>query len=479
MRRRGLQGSSNGIKIDFDGELLCFTPESSSQFKFTNDIYYSVDQEKWELLPADTYTPTLTTKVWWYANLTPYFSNGIGTFSSTGRFNASGNPRCLLVNNELVGYSFCKLFNNGINLVDASLLILDSLTLPESCYDATFDGCTSLTIAPELPATTLADWCYADMFRNCTSLTTVPELPATKLVWYCYYEMFKGCSELNYVKSHATNISALNCLNNWLSGVSDIGEFHKPADVTYPEGVSGIPENWTKHDIDYLMFEVVSDSSFKFSRVAQYSTDQINWIELPANNDTPPFSLGTKVYWKGESTPNLAGGIGTFSSTGRFNASGNPIYLSKGNKYCNFGQLFKSCVNLVDASGLILNSTTLKGLCYNSMFIGCTSLTNAPELPATTLASYCYHSMFQGCTSLTTAPELPATTLASYCYSAMFQGCSKLNYVKSYATNINANNCLINWLSGVSNKGEFHKPAGVKYEAGSGGIPSDWTVYEF
>ena len=34
------------------------------------------------------------------------------------------------------------------------------------------------------------------------------------------------------------------------------------------------------------------------------------------------------------------------------------------------------------------------------MFQGCTSLTQAPALPATTLADYCYFSMFQGCTSL-------------------------------------------------------------------------------
>ena len=33
-----------------------------------------------------------------------------------------------------------------------------------------------------------------------------------------------------------------------------------------------------------------------------------------------------------------------------------------------------------------------------------------------TMADYCYDSMFYGCTSLTQAPALPATTLANYCY---------------------------------------------------------------
>ena len=39
-----------------------------------------------------------------------------------------------------------------------------------------------------------------------------------------------------------------------------------------------------------------------------------------------------------------------------------------------------------------------------------------------TLTGYCYYSMFMDCTSLTTAPELPATTLADYCYNGTFLG---------------------------------------------------------
>jgi hypothetical protein len=31
--------------------------------------------------------------------------------------------------------------------------------------------------------------------------------------------------------------------------------------------------------------------------------------------------------------------------------------------------------------------------------------------------------MFNGCSSLTQAPELPATTLANYCYNYMFGNC--------------------------------------------------------
>ena len=37
----------------------------------------------------------------------------------------------------------------------------------------------------------------------------------------------------------------------------------------------------------------------------------------------------------------------------------------------------------------------------------------------------CFSGLFMDCTSLTQAPALPATTLANYCYCKMFYGCNK------------------------------------------------------
>lgn len=64
------------------------------------------------------------------------------------------------------------------------------------------------------------------------------------------------------------------------------------------------------------------------------------------------------------------------------------------------------------------------------MFAGCTSLTEAPELPAQILAAYCYWNMFLSCISLTKAPELPAKNLVDNCYFGMFANCNKLNEIK-------------------------------------------------
>ena len=91
--------------------------------------------------------------------------------------------------------------------------------------------------------------------------------------------------------------------------------------------------------------------------------------------------------------------------------------------YC-YQYMFRSCTALTQAPAL--PATMLAALCYSGMFDGCTSLTQAPALPATTMAGKCYSGMFYGCTSLTQAPALPATTLAISCYEGMFSGCTAL-----------------------------------------------------
>ena len=61
--------------------------------------------------------------------------------------------------------------------------------------------------------------------------------------------MFNGCTKLNYIKMLATDISATDCLYNWVTGVSHIGTFVKDPNMTsLPTGASGIPTGWTVQD---------------------------------------------------------------------------------------------------------------------------------------------------------------------------------------------------------------------------------------
>ena len=115
-------------------------------------------------------------------------------------------------------------------------------------------------------------------------------------------------------------------------------------------------------------------------------------------------------------------------------------------------QLFygNTSIDLDPEKELLLPATTLADACYQQMFIGCTSLTTAPELPATTLANGCYASMFSGCTSLTTAPELPATTLANGCYASMFSGCTSLTSAPALPATTLAYSCYYNMFDGCT-----------------------------
>jgi hypothetical protein len=84
------------------------------------------------------------------------------------------------------------------------------------------------------------------MFRHCTSLTTAPVLPATTLATQCYASMFYDCTNLDYIKCLAADISASNCTNGWVDGVSATGTFVKnPSMSGWTTGVNGIPAGWT------------------------------------------------------------------------------------------------------------------------------------------------------------------------------------------------------------------------------------------
>jgi hypothetical protein len=84
------------------------------------------------------------------------------------------------------------------------------------------------------------------MFYNCSSLTTAPELPATTLVQDCYYYMFYGCNKLNYIKALFTTTPSTSYTNNWVYGVSSTGTFVKNASATWNlTGNYSIPSGWT------------------------------------------------------------------------------------------------------------------------------------------------------------------------------------------------------------------------------------------
>ena len=372
---------------------------------------------------------------------------------------------------------YAKMFDGCTSLVNAPEL--PATTLAYNCCGFMFRGCTSLTKAPALPATTLAELCYNSMFSSCTSLTKAPVLPATTLANYCYQYMFNGCSSLNEVRCQipstisAEDISSVYA-SNWLKGVASTGTFYTNADAKWYSGsASGIPTGWTrvneraKDDITKpLTFKATQDGStvkLKKSNAPtgsfQTSRDGGNtWSDYTLDTAIT-LNTGDEVSFRAKEDRTSAPGYSNyfyFMMTGKIEAWHNVMSMLRTNDFATyesvveygFNSLFIGCTSLTKAP--VLPATTLAYNCYYNMFYGCTSLTKAPVLPATTLYKYCYYYMFYGCTSLIKAPELPATTLATNCYGFMFSGCTSLTEAPELPVTTLANYCYQSMFNGCT-----------------------------
>ena len=183
-------------------------------------------------------------------------------------------------------------------------------------------------------------------------------------------------------------------------------------------------------------FMMTTEGGYTFSNL-EYSVNNSEWASVTIGTEIPfggdkgdlrlrginPNGTATGLYACStikftEANVNVActGDIRTLQDWKNYN-----IVETKNARFC---YLFLNCSVLTSAPEL--PATELEDRCYYGMFYGCTSLTAAPELPATELEDRCYSTMFEKCTSLKSAPELPATKLASFCYYEMFYGCTSL-----------------------------------------------------
>ena len=145
-------------------------------------------------------------------------------FAGDGSIAASGNIMSLLnkncSGNSVQDYAFVSLFSGCTSLTAAP--DLPATTLAVCCYYSMFKGCTSLTTAPDLPATTLAFSCYGNMFYGCTSLTTASDLPATSLAGCCYLGMFGGCTNLTTAPDLPATTLAVSCYGSMFYGCKSL-----------------------------------------------------------------------------------------------------------------------------------------------------------------------------------------------------------------------------------------------------------------
>lgn len=222
-------------------------------------IKYSTDNENWTSISSTGDMATLAPNEVLYVKGTNS-SYGYTTAlegshftMSGGEISVEGNIMSLInkdnfskLNTLTTPGTFSGMFKDCTSLRYADKLELPATTLAEYCYYGMFAGCTSLFYTPLLPATILAQNCYRSMFNGCTSLTIAPELPATVLQSNCYRSMFEGCTLLHLVVLSATDISASDCLTNWLNNVAATGTLYydKNSITLQVDSGSGIPVGW-------------------------------------------------------------------------------------------------------------------------------------------------------------------------------------------------------------------------------------------
>ena len=189
---------------------------------------------------------------------------------STGNYSIEGNIMSLSYADDFADkktiqtdYEYAHFFENDTKLISAENFVLPATTLTTGCYLAMFNGCTSLTTAPELPAMVLTASCYESMFSG-SGIIASPRLNALDFYTcptYCYRNMFAYCEHLNNIYAmfvENPNVAFadpgaeepdFSYTYNWIYGIGETGKFYKNTnaywdiDTPYIQSYSGIPGN--------------------------------------------------------------------------------------------------------------------------------------------------------------------------------------------------------------------------------------------
>ena len=287
--------------------------ENGSTYAFSKEgLEYSIDGGEWTTLEANTNTPNVPkgSNIRFRGHLTPNGSEGIGKFSSSGKFDAEGELITLLYGESYVGqtnkysnYMFSELFINS-NVVDAAKLVIPN-AIGDYYYNKMFMNCKSLTSTPSLPFSQVGYYSCRYMFSGCISLITIQPMTiegnsagsmynmfnnckslvdasmitiTSEKSSSCYnmfnicknlrkspiikgdmtssscQRMFYGCSNLSEVTYLGTTSPSSSYSRDWMKNVAATGTFYMNQDATWDSTVTrdanGVPASWTIVKVD-------------------------------------------------------------------------------------------------------------------------------------------------------------------------------------------------------------------------------------
>ena len=475
-----------GAQLGPEPEYLCFTSTGDStvamiQVDVPTDIsknkviQYKLNDGQWQTWDLSAVTLSDGDKMYVKSDDDIPMSESMyirKQFVMTGSIAVSGNIMSLVnFSDTLTDYAFYYLFNGCTSLTTAP--VLPATTLTEHCYSAMFQRCKALTAAPELPATTLAPNCYEYMFKGCTSLVQTPELPATTISWSCYSSMFSGCTSLTTTPALPATKLIYGCYERMFEGCTSL--------TTVQELPAKELVDWCYNN----MFEGCTNLNYVKALFTQLYNDKApyNWLNNVSSTGT--FIKSKDATWTNEQagiptgwTVQVEGGVTPepepqrdylcFTSTGDStvamqqngtpNTSANKVIQYK----LNDGQWQTwdlTNVSLADGDKMYLKSDDeipISGTydIYKSFAMtgsiaasgNIMSLLNFSD----TLTDYAFFKLFNNCTALTTAPKLPATTLKDSCYASMFNGCTSLTAAPELHATTLCTYCYNNIFSGCT-----------------------------
>lgn len=224
-------------KIDWDSKeqsyesqyLTIKALEDGTFYVRSANVYHSKNGGSWETGSSISLSNGDTVR---FKHISTTTGETVGSFSgNTIQFNAYGNIESMEYGDDFVGQTSVK---------------IDASTRAKGACSGLFKNCVGLMnveniILPEI----VKGYSFTYIFQGCTSITTAPDILATsyKTTTQPLQYAFDGCSSLNYIKCMLSgkNIS----LNTWVNGVSSTGTFVKASGATWSTGASGIPSGWT------------------------------------------------------------------------------------------------------------------------------------------------------------------------------------------------------------------------------------------
>ena len=316
---------------------------------------------------------------------------GIGTDGSAvnlslWNYTKSGNEYILnkytgsIVNGRIIGSVPANI--NGlpvtgmIDTFNGCTALIEAPEIPTSVtiMRSTFSGCSSLTKAPIIPDS------VTDMnstFRDCTSLTQAPVIPDTVTNMGA---TFYGCTKLTQVPRLPNNVKGLYYTFTYCSSLTQLPKI--------PDGVESLDSTFYGC-ASLIVAPEIPDSVIDMSRTFYECTSLTQATKLPSRIPSLYYTF--------------------FNCTSLMQAPNIP------NNVISMEATFCGCKELREAPRL---PGSVENLRYT--FGNCTKLTQAPVIPEKVTNM---ESTFRYCTGLVSAPIIP-------------QNVTNLNYAFNYATSL-------------------------------------------